>query len=1181
MVYIKKMIVRNFKSFAGEIKLNFQPGFNIITGPNGSGKSNILDAVQFVLGELGTKRMRVPDLAGLIYDGASEEPSSRIAQTTLYFENSDRKLAIDRNTISIGRKIDKEGKSIYLINNKRTSRRQVVELLEMAGITPGGYNIVLQGTATRLSDLTPQERMNALEDLIGIKEYDDKKATAKVRLNEAERKIEVANARIEEIKRQVNQLERQRNDALRFNLLNNEEKRLTAIKLSNQLNNLEEKQLNLDNQIKEREENIRKLEEERAQYTEEKINAQNRLDEFNRDASEKGNTKLPLIRSEVVGKKTFGDSLKTRLKDIETRKSLLTKIIEEKNIEIKTSGGDIDVRKQELIEIAEHEASIKIKLEQTQSEFSNLENKIREAREIVSSNQVHLEDLTESLVPMQESFSGIEIEINRHMLAAESLEQKISDLNERRVAFLERREVLDEKLKQYDNLKEEEAKKLQEMMDALENQLQHQKNIRGTIENANVLAKEAETTITEFSAKRDLWKNIVTEDKARARIVEIGDAGALDGYHGPLRPLIKIDLPNQRAVNSSAVGWINAIIVENYEVAKESIDRLKKTKIGMTRFIPLDKLRTPDDLPTIEGKGIVGYIPKLIRYDEIYAPVVHLIWGDTFIVEDPDAAEQIISNGFRAVTRSGDVFEPKGGIIGGYYHRSPDLSKLIPTDESIKNLSNTIKNLRSKLKARIKEFRTSGVDLRKFYQFMEDSQGNIKRIDIDKKSTEESIERLNRNLMTLEENIAKSKNNLENANRLKTILMERKAKTIEQIEETKEQIDFLKNLKPSDVSDLEIQRNNLNLELQKLYNKVSELENDQKIQNSFVERILIFKIQEAEQVKLQSATEIEALDIEYKETEMQIKEIEKDVQVLDNLLKEMTNEVEATTKVFEQHQKTIRQITERIDRLARRRNEIERRISSLIIEQERIKINSDQKLEELSRIGFHEKINVNNYILENIERQLQQVKSEKNSLGAINQLAIEYYHIQMREYKERSTRINNMEEEKQSILSFIGEIEQEKQDHFMAAYNQIGENFSAIFTKLTGGGGGQLELQKPEAPFSGGVDLYIQFPGKPMRLAGGASGGERSVAAISYLLAIQRFLKAPFYLFDEIDAHLDDLNTSRLAEVLKENSIDSQFLMVSLKDVMVHNADRIYGVFAQNGRSRVLSLPMKEARVAA
>ena len=181
-------------------------------------------------------------------------------------------------------------------------------------------------------------------------------------------------------------------------------------------------------------------------------------------------------------------------------------------------------------------------------------------------------------------------------------------------------------------------------------------------------------------------------------------------------------------------------------------------------------------------------------------------------------------------------------------------------------------------------------------------------------------------------------------------------------------------------------------------------------------------------------------------------------------------------------------------------------------------------------------------------------------------------------YKQLSIRINELEEEKASIIRFIEEIEREKLSHFMEAFNELCENFSTIFSKLTDGGDGRLELQKPEDPFSGGIDLYIQFPGRPMRLARGASGGERSVAAIAYLLAIQRFLKAPFYLLDEIDAHLDEANAIRLAEVLRENAEESQFIVISLKDVMVRAADKVYGVFNQHGRSRVLSLPRMEVR---
>ncbi len=263
------MVIKNFKSFGGEpIRLNFQPGFNIITGPNGSGKSNILDAVQFVLGELGSKRMRAPDLGGLIYDGAGENQVGRaqVSQVSLYFNNTDRGLPVDRSTVSIGRKMDRNGKSSYYLNGKRTSRRQVVNLIEMAGITPGGYNIVLQGTATRLSDLTPQERMNSLEDLVGITEYDEKKASARLRLTEAERKIEVASARIEEIKKQVNELEKQRNNAITYNLLDKEERRLNAYRFSGQLDGLEAKLNEIQGQINERQEEIKGLEEERERF---------------------------------------------------------------------------------------------------------------------------------------------------------------------------------------------------------------------------------------------------------------------------------------------------------------------------------------------------------------------------------------------------------------------------------------------------------------------------------------------------------------------------------------------------------------------------------------------------------------------------------------------------------------------------------------------------------------------------------------------------------------------------------------------------------------------------------------------------------------------------------------------------------------------------------------------------
>jgi len=1178
------VVIKNFKSFGGEpIRLNFQPGFNIITGPNGSGKSNILDAVQFVLGELGAKRMRAPDLGGLIYDGAGEDQVGRaqVSQVSLYFNNTDRGLPVDRSTVSIGRKMDRNGKSSYYLNGKRTSRRQVVNLIEMAGITPGGYNIVLQGTATRLSDLTPQERMNSLEDLVGITEYDEKKASAKMRLTEAERKIEVASARIEEIKKQVNELEKQRNNAITYNLLDKEERRLNAYRLSGQLDGLEAKLDEIQGQINGRQEEIKGLEEERERFVTERAEAQRRLDEFNKEAAERGNTKLPMLRSELVGKNTLRASLNGRLREIDQRKVALQTGILEKESEIEGSRIEILGRNTQLSELGEVEDELREELDGRRTELGEVNLRIYSARETAEQNQRALEEFTESLMPMRESLTGIETDMNRHAIAAEAMEERIAGLEERRQSFLERRQSLEDKLKEYESLKDEEAKKLEDMIKTVEEQVKHQRSIRSTIEGANKLAKDAETTITEFTAKKDLWRNVVTEEKALERIVEIGEAGAIDGYHGPFRSLLKIDLPIQRAVRSAGEGWINAVVVDDVGVAKENVERLKKTKLGMTHFIPLDKLRSPEEMPKLKIKGVVGAVPELIRYDDVYAPAVYMVWGDTYIVEDADAAEKVAAEGYRAVTKSGDVFDAFGGIKGGYYRRPPDWSKLIPTDESISSLSTTIRALRDKLRSRMRELKSSGFDLRKFTQYMEDSQGRVKRIDDDMKATRESIDRLDYNMKMLEENVEKTKAEMGNELRLKTILEERKAKTLEQIEETKTRIAELREVKLSDVASLELDRNTLNHELGLLERRVADMENDRTIQSSFVDRILSLKITEAEQDIQRAREEIAARDAEAKEIEGQLAEVEKDLMEVDTVLREVTSEVEATSKVYELHQRTLRQINNRIESLDRRRAETERRVGSITLDMEKVKLQAEQRLDELARLGFSDRIETDELGVEQVERRLGQIRNEKRSLGAINQLAVEHYGITMREYKQRSTRINGMEEEKKSILNFIDEIEREKQAHFMNAYDQICENFSDIFGRLTGGGDGQLELQKPEDPFSGGVDLYIQFPGKPMRLASGASGGERSVAAIAYLLAIQRFLKAPFYLFDEIDAHLDDLNTSRLAEVLKENAADGQFLMISLKDVMVHKADRIYGVFAQNGVSRVLSLPMREAKVAA
>jgi len=269
-----------------------------------------------------------------------------------------------------------------------------------------------------------------------------------------------------------------------------------------------------------------------------------------------------MLRSDLVGKNSLRDSLNGRLRQIEQRKLVLQAAVAEKEKEIDGSSGEIASRNTKLAEIQESEATLRGELEEKQTELQALNASIHGARETAEQNQRLLEELTESLIPMQESLSGVETEINKHLMAVESIRDRIGGLKEKEQGFLERREALMKSMADYEALKAEEAKKLEDMIQTVEDQIQRQRSIRSTIEGANQLAKEAETTITELTAKRDLWQYVVTEEKALERIREIGEAGAMEGYHGPLRSLIKIDLPLQRAVENSADGWINAVVVD-------------------------------------------------------------------------------------------------------------------------------------------------------------------------------------------------------------------------------------------------------------------------------------------------------------------------------------------------------------------------------------------------------------------------------------------------------------------------------------------------------------------------------------------------------------------------------------------------------------------------------------------
>ena len=1172
MTYLTRIVLKNFKSFGGVTRLNLERGFNVITGPNGSGKSNIIDAVQFVLGELASRRMRASDLTELIYDGGGGQRAN-VAQVTMSLDNSDRSIPIDKPLVTIGRSIDRAGNSKYFINGKRTSRRALLDVLGMAGISPGGYNIVLQGAATRLSDLTPSERMASLKELIGIAAYEEKKAEAERRLSEAERKIEVASARVDEVRKRVRELEGQRNDAIRYRLLVEEERELSAIKLSMELKGLEERILEVKGRLEGVQAELRAVEEARQGLASERERALSSLEELKR--MEGGEEGLEGLRTELLERSSLKAKIEARIKEIDSRNQHLQALIEEKSLELEKFRIEMKEKNEDFQRLIQLEKEIDLEILDNEDRLKTMEEEMRKMREDLDKSQRYIDSVSESMIAKQESLKGLEIELEKRLYNLSNIKEKILELENKREEISKTLRSLDAKHEDLEKLRESEVQRLHEMLIETERQVERQKRLRGIISDAGRLAKEVETTITQFSAKRELWQKVAAGERGLERVKEMGEAGALPGYHGPLESLIEFRPEYERAVINSSGGWIKAIVFEDLDSAMGCVELLRRTKVGSARFIPLNDIRGLRPLPEPSGEGILGPITRFMRFDERYLPAINLIWGDVILVKDGAEALRLAEKGYRAVTPSGDVYDSRGGVIGGYHLKPEDISKLIPKEESINALKDTIKTLRDRIIKRMDEIRLSGSSLRKFIDFVEESRGNIEKIEEEIMEIKDNINRLEKNLDILEKKKGEMENEMRKEEELIKTLQERKDKAISDIEKDRSEIVKIReNQKTYNLEELDREIYEIRKKISELRDKKVKTNSEASLINRMINEILNKKILELESQIKDWKDEINKMLSEKEGIILENEKLSKEIAELNKKMEEKESNIRSKENLIMKYREKMDEIERRLSKEDENREQLMKIQYEMKMALNKLQFEYEQGLKELSRLGFAERVEADGFDIEELKRRLEIIGAERSSLGAINSLAESQYNEVVGNYKQLSIRINELEEEKASIIRFIEEVEREKLDHFMKAFHEICENFSDIFSRLTGGGEGRLELQKPESPFTGGVDLYIQFPGKPMRLASGASGGERSVATIAYLLAIQCFLKAPFYLLDEIDAHLDSVNASRLAEVLKERSREAQFIVISLKDVMLHKADKIYGVFNPGDTSRVIALPM-------
>jgi chromosome segregation protein len=1175
LVHIKKLEVYGFKSFGfRNTVLHFEKGLVAITGPNGSGKSNILDAIMFAIGENSPKVLRVDKFQSLFHD--SQNSSNRLIRASLNFDNFDRGIPVDSDSVTVTREMEGQtGESQYYLNKKRVTKGTLVELLEIVLATSHRLNIIQQGMITRISELNSEDRRKIIEDIIGLSYFDEKKNEAMKQLEESDRRLDVAMARIDEIRKRIDGLEEERNDQLRYKHLESDLEKFKAVKVSNSVrsvrSNLRSKEEVLNLNVLRSKELIMQIE---------KINS-----ELEKLESEK----LKLIQEADIATRT-----KT---EIATALSRLVYDSERNRASIKET-------EQRLIQIERRIESIEIEEQKINQKIESLRLQIDEKTTNVDERYGRLSILKSDLTAMSSQIDELSTSANRYADIRTKLEGRykrlhevknhldvsIARLEEKMIVVTDRANNIDseklelkrkiEKNKQhYDDLcttLDSEKAKLDTTINLVDNLKKMKATLQSNLKTSTNLLSTADTFTIKYEVKATTAKSAMTEDIAIAELMKMSN---MFGIEGLVHNLITWNKNYERSVLAAGSEWMKAFVVDNVKSMISIVEYAKKNKLPRLKVIPLDIVRNVKRSHILDrGPNIIGSLADFVNSDHKELP--DFLFGNTALVKTPTAAYLLAREGYRAVSVGGELFEPSGGSMSADFGSTiSDLTHALLLNKSIDILRNLLTKLRI---------------------LIEEKENDLKQIVL-------KIDRSESEKLQMERKMANSRAQLSNL-----------VKLIQEDEKNHEQL-TLENITvhsqhESFKLELEELRRRLSLvgfTIERVYQKmegVADVSIRAQIAQKNAKRAQILGSIDAENLDLQDILtssqvlkneigiglerlktlkeETSELEAERKERTGQAEELNLNMSSVQSRLqierdREQQGIDSAGTSVgkLQVYEQKIKGLKENERKLSKENSSLEKDIA--LVAKDISDLNSEESslINALKLLGYED-------LLEafDVDAIIGELSAEFDTLKTrINLLAGDTYVEVIEGYRGMSNKRNLLEAERHSIVLFIEEIVTEKKNVFTEAFEKVDKNLRQTFSEVTGGNA-WLEVENKEDEFSGGIMLMVQFHGKPGRESTALSGGEKTMAAIIFLLALQSLKPSPFYLMDEVDAHLDAQNTERLSKVLLERSKDNQMLMVTLKDATVAQAGMIYGVYAQDGVSQVIryrhpsQFPLEEIR---
>jgi chromosome segregation protein len=1169
-MYIKAIVLDNFKSFGRKTKIPFYEDFTVVTGPNGSGKSNIIDAVLFALGLARTRGIRAEKLTDLIYnpghdDGsASEGPREAVVEVIL--DNADGTLERsqvvnaagsedvgDVDEIRIRRRVKETEDnyySYYYLNDRAVNLSDIQELLAQAGVTPEGYNVVMQGDVTEIINTTPHARREIIDEIAGVAEFDAKKEDAFEELEVVQERIDEAELRIEEKRTRLTQLEDERQEALRYRRLRREKEEYEGYKKASELEEKREEFDGLEATADELEGELEELQRTLDERQGTVIRLQEDLEDLNAEIERKGEDEQLRIKSEI-------EEIKGDISRLEDKIEASEEAIEAAESDRREAFVQID-RKQEQVgeledDIREHKlekASIKTEIAEREAERDELEAEI-------DAVDTEFDELKADLADHKDELEEAKTEKNDLQREQDRL---LDEARRRSNAISEKEETIEEKREEFPELESKENELERELRKAEANR----ENIGGVVDDLKAEKRRTQSELDELDDEIQAKQQEYAELEANAgesgdssfgrAVTTILNAG-VNGVHGAVAQLGTVSGEYAVACETAAGGRLANVVVNDDVVGQQCIEHLKSRNAGRATFLPMSdmsKRRLPN-APT--DPGVVGFAYDLVEFDSQYAGIFSYVLGDTLVVEDIETARSYMGD-YRMVTLDGDLVEKSGAMTGGS-RKGSRYSFTGGGEGQLERVAKQITDLQEKRESLREELRSVEDRLDDARDRKTDAADEVRSIRSEIESLENGRETIEDEIERLEGELEELREERESVDERMTEISDEIDEQTAVIEEIEADIDELETeLADSKIPELTDQIEELEGEIDEREAQIGEIDgelNELSLEKEYAEDAIENLHDDIEEAQNRKADHEDRIDEheerigEKRETleekHAAVEELEDELTELKAERSDLKEELSAARTERDQQQDRVNAVESKLEDRRSRLNDLEWEIENLEAE-----------------VGEYDPEDVPDH--ETVLEMIELLQADMEAMEPVNMLAIDEYDEVREDLDELEDAKATLVEEADGIRERIEQYETQKKQTFMDAYDAISEHFTEIFEKLSEGTG-SLHLEDEEDPFEGGLTMKAQPGDKPIQRLDAMSGGEKSLTALAFIFAIQRHNPAPFYALDEVDAFLDAVNAERVGQMVEELADRAQFVVVSHRSAMLDRSERAIGVTMQ------------------